>query len=70
MICKFCQYAVPDTAVYDNIHGELLVGVKCSNRRSIYWHSLLNISPNGDIYPYIAWIGCEFYKEKIYKVKG
>ena len=58
MKCKKCQFATPDPTASDNNW----TAYQCSNKSSVYYKCLLNVTINGCKLPKIAWRGCRYGK--------
>ena len=72
--CAMCRFAQADETYSDNMIDQILFGddcedescceddwtaYECDNRQSRYYRSLLNVSPEGDKLPFVAWAGCK-----------
>ena len=52
--CADCRFATVDR----NASEKGWTAYECGNRKSEYYKSLLNVTPNGDRQHYISWSGC------------
>jgi hypothetical protein len=54
--CISCIYARKDKSASEGAW----IAYECSNRKSEFYKSLLNVSPSGDKLKKITWSGCEY----------
>ena len=54
--CAKCRFAQPDRSAS---YGKW-IAYECSNPKSNYYKSLLNITRDGAKLPYISWNGCAY----------
>jgi len=55
--CKNCRYCKADKNT--TVDNSSWVAMECKNPESVYYHSLLNITPNGSPQEEVTWRGCE-----------
>ena len=61
MECIFCRFATVDELASDKDW----TAYQCSNPKSDYYKSLINVSENGDKHKRISWSGCEHGERKV-----